>query len=69
MNDHWSGVTSSGNQKLWEKDRPLPCNWIPLELWEPSYFNVYELDPSVHVIKKVDNLTWVEYLAKSRHLV
>ena len=53
-----------GYSILWGKKNPIPEGWIQ----EDNYIDYYNRE-NIILIKKVDNLTWFEHLAKERHLV
>lgn len=51
---------------LWREKDPIPNGWIPTN----DYIDIDNIDDNkIIAIQKVDNLTWIEHLAKERHLV
>ena len=56
---------------LWEKKNPIPEGWIQESNYMDSINNItgYQNSKTIIAIKKVDNLTWIEHLAKQRGLV
>ena len=63
-----------GYRLLWRNTDPIPAGFIirgtANRIYEHEYFESprKELEDLI-VIEQVDNLTWIEHLAKERHLV
>jgi cysteine synthase len=60
-----------GYMLLWEEKNPVPDGWISrgTELdFVPDSLTL-KMPENVILIEKVDNLTWIEHLAKQRGLV
>jgi hypothetical protein len=62
----WDVDMPIGTIVLFTEKNPLPIGWIPTD----GYVDIDNVDgDKVIAIQKVDNLTYIEHLAKQRGLV